>query len=332
MLLEVDWSGGETFRALCGGEALSRTLADGILRRVGELWNMYGPTETTVWSTLDRVGRDGEAISIGRPIGNTQVHILDLGGQPAPIGAVGEICIGGDGVANGYHRRPALTAERFVPDIEAGAAGRRVYRTGDRGRWAGDGKLYHLGRMDSQVKIRGFRIELNEIEAVFGAYAEVRQVVVVVREAQADDARLVAFVTYHEGQDLTTGDVRRKLRLLLPEYMVPSIVVPVTSMPMTPNGKVDRAALPNPFDTAVRAAPSHEPPATATERIIADIWKTELKVEQIGAEDNFFELGGYSLLSLRVARMVKKRTGHAMDPRTLFFHNLRQVAALLESA
>jgi acyl-CoA synthetase (AMP-forming)/AMP-acid ligase II len=293
---------------------------------------MYGPTETTVWSTLEQIGRNAGAISIGRPIGNTQVHILDAGGQPVPIGAVGEICIGGDGVANGYHRRPALTAERFVPDIDAGAAGRRLYRTGDRGRWAGDGKLYHLGRMDNQVKIRGFRIELNEIEEVFGAHAEVRQVVVVVREAQADDARLVAFVAYHEGQDLTTGDVKRKLRLQLPEYMVPSIIVPVTSMPLTPNGKVDRAALPNPFGNAVRAVPGHEPPATATERIIADIWKTVLKVEQIDAEDNFFELGGYSLLSLRVAKMVKKRTGHAMDPRTLFFHNLRQVAALLEAA
>lgn len=335
MLLEVEWSGAETFRALCGGEALSRTLADGILERVGELWNMYGPTETTVWSTLEQIGRNAGAISIGRPIGNTQVHILDAGGQLVPIGAVGEICIGGDGVANGYHRRPALTAERFVPDIDAGtagAAGRRLYRTGDRGRWAGDGKLYHLGRMDNQVKIRGFRIELNEIEEVFGAHAEVRQVVVVVREAQADDARLVAFVAYHEGQDLTTGDVKRKLRLQLPEYMVPSIIVPVTSMPLTPNGKVDRAALPNPFGNAARAVPGHEPPATATERIIADIWKTVLKVEQIDAEDNFFELGGYSLLSLRVAKMVKKRTGHAMDPRTLFFHNLRQVAALLEAA
>jgi amino acid adenylation domain-containing protein len=332
MLLEVEWPGGGTFRALCGGEALSRTLADDILERVGELWNMYGPTETTVWSTLELVERNAEAISIGRPIANTQVHILDAGGQPVPIGAVGEICIGGDGVANGYHRRPALTAERFVPDIDAGAAGRRVYRTGDRGRWAGDGKLYHLGRLDNQVKIRGFRIELSEIEEVFGAYAEVHQVVVVVRDAQPDDARLVGFVTYHAGQDLTTGDVKRKLRLQLPEYMVPSIVVPVTSMPMTPNGKVDRAALPNPFDNAVRAAPRHEPPATPTERIIADIWKSVLKVEQIDAEDNFFELGGYSLLSLRVAKMVKKRTGHAMDPRTLFFHNLRQVAALLESA
>jgi hypothetical protein len=224
-----------------------------------------------------------------------------------------------------------LTAERFVPDIDAGA-GQRVYRTGDRGRWAGDGKLYHLGRLDNQVKIRGFRIELNEVEEVFGSYTEVRQVVVVVRDAQADDARLVAFVTYHEGQDLTTGDVKRKLRLRLPEYMVPSIVVPVASMPLTPNGKVDRAALPNPFDNAVRAVPGRQPPATATEQIIADIWKTVLKVEQIDVEDNFFELGGYSLLSLRVARMVKKRTGHAMDPRTLFFHNLRQVAALLEAA
>jgi acyl-CoA synthetase (AMP-forming)/AMP-acid ligase II len=302
------------------------------LERVGELWNMYGPTETTVWSTLEQVGRDAQAISIGRPIGNTQVHVLDLGGQPVPIGAVGEICIGGDSVANGYHRRPALTAERFVPDIDAAAAGRRMYRTGDRGRWAFNGKLYHLGRMDNQVKIRGFRIELNEIEQVFGAFAEVREVVVVVRDAQADDARLVAFVAYHEGQDLVAGDVKRKLRLLLPEYMVPSIVVPVTSMPLTPNGKVDRAALPNPFDNAVRAVPSREPPSTATELIIADIWKTVLKVAQIDVEDNFFELGGYSLLSLRVAKMVKKRTGHAMDPRTLFFHNLRQVAALLDSA
>jgi amino acid adenylation domain-containing protein len=332
MLLEVEWAGAHTFRAMCGGEALSRTLADGILERVGELWNMYGPTETTVWSTLDQVGRDGAEISIGRPIGNTQVHILDSEGQPVPIGVVGEICIGGEGVANGYHRRPALTAERFVPDIGAGAAGRRVYRTGDKGRWTGDGKLHHLGRIDNQVKIRGFRIELNEIEEVFGAHAEVRQVVVVVRDAQAEDPRLVAFVIYHEGQDLTTGDVKRKLRLKLPEYMVPSIIVPVVSMPLTPNGKVDRAALPNPFDNAVRAVPRHEPPATATERIIADIWKTVLKVERIDAEDNFFELGGYSLLSLRVAKMVKRSTGRAMDPRTLFFNNLRQVSALLDSA
>jgi amino acid adenylation domain-containing protein len=329
MLLEVEWSGGEEFRALCGGEALSRNLADGILERVGELWNMYGPTETTVWSTLEQIGRNGDAISIGRPIGNTQVHILDLGGQIVPIGAVGEICIGGEGVANGYHRRPALTAERFVPDVDA-APGQRLYRTGDSGRWAGDGKLYHLGRMDNQVKIRGFRIELNEIEEVFGAFAEVRQVVVVVREAQAEDARLVAFVTYNEGRDLTTGDVKQKLRLQLPEYMVPSIIVPVASMPLTPNGKVDRAALPNPFDNAVSSAPHREPPATDTERIIADIWRDVLKVERIDAEDNFFELGGYSLLSLRVAKMVKKRTGREMDPRTLFFHNLRQVAALLE--
>jgi amino acid adenylation domain-containing protein len=332
MLLEVEWRGAETFRALCGGEQLPRALADSILERVGELWNMYGPTETTVWSTVERVGRDVGAISIGRPIGNTQVHILDLGGEPVPIGAVGEICIGGEGVANGYHRRPALTAERFMPDSKDGSVGRRLYRTGDRGRWSPDGKLYHLGRLDNQVKIRGFRIELNEIEAVFGAYPEVSQAVVVVRDAQADDVRLVAFVTYHEGQDLTTGDVKRKLRLQLPEYMVPSIIVPVASMPLTPNGKVDRAALPNPFDNAARAVPRREPPATATEQIIADIWKAVLKVEQVSAEDNFFELGGYSLLSLRVAKMVKKRTGHAMDPRTLFFHNLRQVAALLESA
>jgi non-ribosomal peptide synthetase component F len=160
---------------------MSRALADSLLERVGELWNMYGPTETTVWSTLEKIER-GETINIGRPIANTQVHIIDASGSTAPIGVVGEICIGGTGVATAYHRRPGLTAERFIPDPYSSVPGARLYRTGDLGRWH-EGKLYHLGRSDFQVKIRGFRIELGEIEQVIGAHPAVRQAVVAVREA-----------------------------------------------------------------------------------------------------------------------------------------------------
>jgi amino acid adenylation domain-containing protein len=330
MLVEAGWTGSRQCRALCGGEALPRKLADQILERVGELWNMYGPTETTVWSTLERVERGPAAISIGRPIANTQVHILDAAGEPAPIGVTGEICIGGAGVAAGYHARPALTAERFIPDAFCPASGRRLYRTGDLGRWGADGKLYHLGRSDHQVKVRGFRVELGEIEKALGSHTAIQHVVAAVHEARSDDARLVAYVTYHDGEDATAGDLKRFLRSSLPEYMIPSVIVPLLAMPLTPNGKLDRAALPDPFSSAQHYAGGDEPPASALERTLAEIWQAVLKIERVGALDNFFELGGYSLLSLRVARMLEKRTGKRLDPRTLFFHNLREVAAILE--
>ncbi len=329
MLLDAGWSGRQGFRALCGGEPLSRDLADAVLARVDQLWNLYGPTETTIWSTVDRVERDGAAISIGRPIANTQVHILDGAGEPVPIGIAGEICIGGAGVATGYLGRPALTAERFVADPFSGATGARLYRTGDLGRWGADGKLHHLGRLDHQVKIRGFRIELGEIEAILGDHPAVRQVVVVAREAQPGDQRLVAYVVYRAGEDLTASDVRRHLRGQLPDFMIPSVVVALDSMPLTPNGKLDRGALPDPFRTALRAVASPSAPAPGLEQTMAEIWRSVLAVEHVSADDNFFDLGGHSLLSLRVAQAVERRTGHRMDPRTLFFHNLRQVVALL---
>jgi acyl-CoA synthetase (AMP-forming)/AMP-acid ligase II len=330
LLLEADWAGAAGFRAWCGGEALQRPLADALLSRVGELWNLYGPTETTIWSTVDRVERDQSPISIGRPIANTQVHILDAAADLVPIGAVGEICIGGAGVATGYHGQAALTAERFIADPYSELPGARLYRTGDLGRWGPDGRLYHLGRADGQVKIRGFRIELGEVETVLGAHPAVRAAAVVVRDAQPDDPRLLAYVVYRDDENPTTGDMKAYLRLRLPEFMIPSIVVPLAAMPLTPNGKWDRAALPNPFTASPRTMADDDPPATGTERLIAQIWQDVLKVDRVRARDNFFELGGYSLLSLRVAQMVEKRTGRPMDPRTLFFHDLRQVAALLD--
>ncbi|MEA3179826.1 MAG: hypothetical protein QOI59_3349, partial [Gammaproteobacteria bacterium] len=330
MLIEAGWQGNKRCRALCGGEAVSRSLADAILERVSELWNMYGPTETTIWSTVEQVERGSAPINIGRPIANTQVHILDAVGRVAPIGVTGEICIGGAGVAIGYHQRPDLTAERFIPDPYSRGPDARLYRTGDLGRWGSDGKLYHLGRSDHQVKIRGFRIELGEIEKALGAHRAIQQAVAAVREAGPEDPRLVAYVTFHEGDDVTITDLKRFLRNQLPDYMIPSIVVTLVSMPLTPNGKVDRAALPDPFAGQAVEKVADELPATPVERILAEAWQTVLKIERVGALDNFFELGGYSLLSLRVAKIVEKRTGRRLDPRTLFFHNLRDVARSLD--
>jgi hypothetical protein len=246
-----------------------------------------------------------------------------------PIGNVGEICIGGAGVAAGYHARPALTAERFSPDRFSGQSGARLYRTGDLGRWGPDGKLYHLGRLDHQVKIRGFRIEPGEIETALRGHPAVRQAVVVAHEAQPGDQRLVAYIVYRDGEALTAGDVRRYLRRQVPDFMIPSVVVALESVPLTPNGKVDRAALPDPFRTALRAVPSYDAPATDIERMMAEIWQSFLAAGRIAAGDNFFELGGHSLLALRVAQAVEQRTGFRMDPRALFFHNLRQVAAMV---
>jgi len=330
MLIEAGWKGNGRCRALCGGEAVSRSLADDILDRVSELWNMYGPTETTIWSTVDRIERNAAPVSIGKPIANTQVHILDAAGERVPVGVTGEICIGGAGVATGYHNRPSLTAERFAPDPYSDVPGARLYRTGDLGRWGADGKLYHLGRSDHQVKIRGFRIELGEIEKALSAHSAVQHAVAAVREAGPEDPRLVAYVTCREGEDVTITDLKRFLRNQLPDYMIPSIIVTLVSMPLTPNGKVDRAALPDPFAGQPVETVIDELPATAMERVLADAWKSVLKVERIRAVDNFFELGGYSLLSLRVAKMIEKQTGRRLDPRTLFFHNLRDVARILD--
>jgi nonribosomal peptide synthetase DhbF len=329
LLVEAGWRGHPNFRALCGGEPLPRDLANAILDRAGELWNLYGPTETTVWSTVDRVERDDAPISIGGPINNTTIHILDSGGERVPIGVAGEIFIGGLGVAKGYHRRAALTAERFIPDRFSGRTGTRLYRTGDLGRWGANGKLYHLGRLDHQVKIRGFRIELGEVEAVIAANESVLQAAVTAGEAQPGDLRIIAYIVYRSGEELTAGDLRRQLRRQLPNFMIPSAVVTLDSIPLTPNGKIDRNALPNPFKTTRRAMRAKNQPAPGLEQKMADIWRSILAVDAVNAEDNFFELGGHSLLSLRVAQEIEKETGYRLDPRALFFNSLRQVATLV---
>ena len=329
MLLQTGWLGPKGFRALCGGEKLPNDLADSILERVTELWNLYGPTETTVWSTVDQVSPDDPEISIGRPIDNTQVHIIDALGQLVPVGVAGEICIGGGGVATAYHRRPEMTAERFIPDRFGGTGSGRLYRTGDLGRWGANGKLYHLHRMDHQLKIRGYRIEPGEIEAVIGSLPAVRQAIVVAKELQPGDQRLTAYVVYEDGEELTASEVRRHLRRRLPEYMIPSMVVALDSVPLTSNGKIARAALPDPYQNVTRFVA--EPPETPSELLVAEIWRSILKLDKVQASDNFYELGGHSLLSLKVAQEVEKQTGYRMDARLLFFQTLSQIATLIDA-
>ena len=218
-----------------------------------------------------------------------------------------------------------------MTDRLSGRPAARLYATGDLGRRSNDGRYFHLGRLDSQVKIRGMRIELGEIEAALGAIPEVQSGVVVARETAPGDGRLVAYVLYRPGQDLTVSEVRRHLRKTLPDYMVPSIVIMLDTVPLTPNGKIDRLALPDPFNSSGRR-PSLEPPSPGIEQQMAQIWCEYLKVESIGANDNFFELGGQSLLALRVAAAVERKMGRRMDPRSLFFQTLRQVSAHVSNA
>jgi amino acid adenylation domain-containing protein len=329
LLIEAGWQGHDKLRAFCGGEAVSRHLADILLKNVKELWNLYGPTETTIWSTAARIENGANPISIGRPIANTRVYILDSDRQPSAIGIPGEVWIGGDGVAIGYHRNPELTAERFVPDPFSPRPSARMYRTGDIGRWNTGGQLFHIGRKDRQVKLRGFRIELNEIEEALSTHPAVSQVVVTARDSASDDAKLVAYVVYHPAVDLTSSEARTYLRSILPEYMTPSIFMSLDAVPMTPNGKVDHRSLPDPFENTLLSRRSFEPPIPGLEQLIAGIWQDLLRCERVGADDNFFELGGHSLLSLRAAVAIEKHTGCRIQPRIMFFQNLRQVAAAI---
>jgi acyl-coenzyme A synthetase/AMP-(fatty) acid ligase len=324
MLVDDGWRGRRGLEILVGGEALPRDLADALLERGAAVWNLYGPTETTIWSTVQRVEPGKESVPIGRPIDNTHVLILDRHGRLAPVGVPGEIVIGGDGVAKGYRGRPELTAERFVADSFTGRPGGRLYRTGDLGRRRPDGRLEYLGRMDGQVKVRGFRIELGEVESTLRGHTDVRDAAAAVR-----DGRLVAFMVYEPGAELTVTEIRRFASRELPDYMVPSMVVEVNALPMTLNGKVDRKALPNPFARGPATEVAHEPPATEAERIVARIWSELLGVSGISAQDNFYEVGGHSLLSIRAVHAIEQQTGHRIDPRTMFFQTLRQIAEAL---
>ncbi len=248
LMIAAGWQGKADLRALCGGEALPRELARALMPLVGELWNMYGPTETTIWSTVHRVTDVSQEIAIGRPIANTSVFVVDAHGKPSPQGVAGELWIAGQGVARGYRGRPELTAEKFVAlSLPGGRGTVRAYRTGDVVRLRNDRTLEFVGRRDQQVKLRGYRIELGEIETVLSEQSAVEQAVVIVREDSPGDQRLVAYVVPASAAPMDATELRRVLRLRLPQYMVPNLFVELSELPLTPNGKVDRKSLPSPL-------------------------------------------------------------------------------------
>ncbi|MFN2416209.1 MAG: amino acid adenylation domain-containing protein [Pyrinomonadaceae bacterium] len=283
-----------------GGERLSESLAERSFEIAPgvQLWNIYGPTEVTANAT-GTVVRPGDGVTIGRPISHVQAYVLDEYLNPVPFGIAGELCVGGSGVTRGYRSRPDLTAERFIPDPFGGEAGARLYRTGDRVRLLPDGRLDFVGRIDHQVKVRGYRIEPGEVESALGRHAGVREAVVVAREEEAGDARLVAYVTPAGAPP--AAELREHLQSVLPAYMVPAAFVALDALPLTPNGKVDRRALPAP-ESARTAESEVVAPRTPAERLLAEVWAEVLGLElsELGVNDNFFELGGDSILGIKV--------------------------------
>ena len=313
-LIEAGWEGDKNLRALCGGEALPRVLADQLLDRVGELWNVYGPTETTIWSTVDRVTRGLGAVSIGKPIDNTSVRVLDADLNDRPIGAIGELWIGGQGLAVGYRGRPDLTEERFV-DVR----GVRLYRTGDLARWRADGVLQCFGRVDTEEKIRGFRVAIEEIEGALSKLPGVTGAAVRAWPDASGERALAGYVVSENVDPAQPEEAiaqwREQLGAVLPEYMIPSRFVVLDALPMTPNGKVDRKVLPEP---GVPTGRRSDPPETPDEIRLARIWQAVLKIAEISRDDDFFELGGHSLLIARLLRLVEAEYGTRVPMAALF--------------
>jgi len=323
---------------LVGGEACSDDLARELLGAVrGTIMNMYGPTETCVWSTSATIGRHGpvspakaghyEHVSIGKPVANTCVYVLDRNRQPRPIGLPGELYIGGDGTTRGYWNRAELSADRFVPDPYRGG---RMYRTGDLVRWRDEGVLEFLGRIDHQVKIRGHRIELGEIERAIAESPAVREVVVVAREDVPGDKRLAAYIV-PRAEAVDVDAMRSHLQARLPDVMVPTYFVTLSSFPLTPNGKLDRKSLPPPTTLITAAPPAQaELPAGEIEELIAGIWRDVLQLQEVGTQDNFFDLGGHSLLAVQAHRRLKKAFDRSISMTDLFrFPTIRSLAQFL---
>jgi amino acid adenylation domain-containing protein len=318
LLLASGWKGGEGFKALIGGEGLPKDLADQLIASGVELWNMYGPTETTVWSTCARITDTTNGITIGKPIANTTVYVLDAQKNLCPIGVPGELCIGGDGVTLGYWNRPELTTDRFIPDLFSTTPGATLYRTGDRARWRNDGTLEHLGRMDFQVKLRGYRIEVGEVETAIARHPAIREAVVMVREDVPGDPRLVAyFVTENPPNDLVE-QLRAQLRATLPDYMIPAHFVTIGSLPLTANGKIDRKALPAPERVDRHGDDGFVAPRNDLELCLAAAYEKVLGIQGIGIDDNFFELGGNSLSVIRLIFELEQTTGIKLDLAEVF--------------
>jgi amino acid adenylation domain-containing protein len=315
LLIDSGWGGSGKLKILCGGEAMSLKIAAHLYERCGSLWNVYGPTETTIWSTLCQVHPENKAPSIGRPIRNTQCYILDGNLTPTPIGTVGQLCIGGAGLARGYRNLPAITADRFIPDPFSQEPGARLYRTGDLARYRGAGCIEFLGRNDFQVKVRGFRIEMGEIEALLNQHHSIRQAIVTVIGDDPNTLCLAAYVVLNRSE-ASISELRQYLRMKLPEYMVPATWMVLENLPLMPNGKVNRRALPVPEHRQVESVAVAA--RTPSEEILAGIWREVLRTERVGVHDNFFELGGHSLLGTQLISRVRNVFAIELPLRVLF--------------
>jgi surfactin family lipopeptide synthetase C len=283
------------------------------------LINAYGPTEGTVCATIAVCRDDDERPPIGRPMRNVEVYLLDEQMRPVPVGVAGEIYIGGVGLARGYKNRPDLTAESFIPNFLSDEPGARLYRTGDLGRWLPDGEIEYLGRTDHQVKVRGFRIELGEIEAALLSHEAVKEALALVREEASGEKRLIAYVVAEREQEAATvSELRRHLRERVPEYMVPSVFVVLDKFPLSPNGKVDRRALPEPDNARPALEQAFVAPRSQIEQRIARVWEKVLGIERVGAHDNFFDLGGHSLQMVRVQDKLREEFAQKLSIVELF--------------
>lgn len=307
-------------RVFCGGEVLPFQLRERFSgRSKAELYNLYGPTEATIDVTCGICEHnDGQSVPIGRPIANTQAYILDRSLNPVPIGVVGELHIGGNGLARGYLNHPELTAEKLLPNPFSDYPNSRLYRTGDLARYRSDGSIEFLGRIDNQVKIRGFRIELGEIEAVLAQHPSIQHAVVLAREDTPGDKRLVAYLVASTDSAASASELRHFLQQKLPEYMVPSAFMFLDSLPLTPNGKLDRKALPVPDQTRPELAETYTAPRTPVEKLLAQIWAVVLKLDKVGIHDNFFRLGGHSLLATQVISRAREAFQVELPVRALF--------------
>ena len=317
MLLDSGWDNRLAIKAFCGGEAMPLNLARELLTRCDSLWNMYGPTETTIYSIIKQIHADDELITIGLPIANTQIYLLNEDGITAAAGTIGEIAIGGDGVAQGYWKHPELTAEKFIPNPFSTELNSILYRTGDLGKLLPSGELQCLGRIDHQVKIRGHRIELGEIEATLNSIRGIKQSAVIVSNYLGNEAKLVAYLK-SSAPLLDEKLIINALSKILPEILLPSKYIWVDEFPLTPNGKIDKKSLPTPEYVRPDSAPLLRKPKTLIEKEIAKVWIDELKLPIVGIDDNFFEMGGTSFLTQRVVTILRKSLSEKISVSTIY--------------
>ena len=334
LMIQSGWAGKADLKILCGGEPMPGDLVQPLLDRCSELWNMYGPTETTVWSAVYQITDANDPILIGKPIGNTQIYVLDQFLNEVPLGCEGEVYIGGAGVTLGYRNRDDLTQERFVENKYANPfatyVNDRLYKTGDLAKFRFDGNIEFLRRNDKQVKVRGFRIELGEIESAIQGHADVEQSVVVVREDTPGDSRLVAYVIAREQQSVSSTTIRSHVKQALPYYMVPHHVIVIEKLPTTNNGKIDYQALPIPQAIQATAESALRLPQTPAEQYLANVWAQALESDEIGLDDVFFDIGGHSLLVMQIIAAVKEKTGECLSPQEFLICTLEQMASKID--